>query len=182
MKKIFSTLILLVFFHSLSIGQDVYIYNSKGDKIYFNRTGKNVIKIENISDTNTVKEIKRLDSNAIVLTNQQVISYINTSRISTFSAKSSISTTDLLLKNGNFYWVENNSIILKVKQGVSVDTLLSSNNIGYKKREQLGSDENVFIVELQNGYDAISICNSLFESENVVFAQPNWAMYGTFDI
>ena len=180
MKKIFSTLILLVFFHSLSIGQDVYIYNSKGDKIYFNRTGKNVIRIENISDSNVVKEIEMLDSNAIVLTNQQVISDINTSRIRAFSAKSSISTTDLLSKSGNFYWVENNSIILKVKQGVSVDTLLSSNNIGYKKREQLGSDENVFIVELQNGYDAISICNSLFENGNVVFAQPNWGMYGKF--
>ena len=180
MKKICLSLLLLIFFHSLSIGQDVYIYNSKGDKIYFNKTGKNVIRIENISDTNTVKEIKRLDSNAIVLTNQLVISDINTSRISTFSAKSSISTTDLLSVGEDFYWVEKNGIILKVKPGIDVDTLLNLNNIGYKKREQLGSDENVFIVELQNGYDAISICNSLFESGNVVFAQPNWGMYGKF--
>ena len=180
MKKIFSTLILLIFFHLASIGQDVYIYNSKGDKIYFNRTGRNVIRIENISDSNVVKEIEMLDSNAIVLTNQQVISDINTSRIRAFSAKSSISTTELLSIGEEFYWVEKNGIILKMKPGIDVDSLLNLNNIGYKKREQLGSDESVFIVELQNGYDAISICNSLFESGNVVFAQPNWGMYGKF--
>ena len=180
MKKIFSTFILLIFFHLASMGQDVYIYNSKGDKIYFNKTGRNVIRIENISDTNTVKEIKRLDSNAIVLTNQQVISDISISRISTFSAKSSVSSTDLLSIGEHFYWVEKNSIILKMKPGIDVDSLLNSNNIGYKKREQLGSDKSVFIVELQNGYNAISICNSLFESGNVVFAQPNWGMYGKF--
>jgi len=180
MKKVFLSLALLVFFHSISIGQDIYIYNKNGDKIYFNKTGKSVIRIDNISDTNTVKEIKRLDSNAKILTNQLVISDISTSRISTFSAKSSISSTDLLSVGEDFYWVEKNGIILKVKQGVSIDTLLTSNNIGYKKREPLGSDESVFIIELQNGYDAISICNSLFESGNVVFAQPNWGMYGKF--
>lgn len=180
MKKVFLSLALLVFFHSISIGQDIYIYNKNGDKIYFNKTGKSVIRIDNISDINTIKEIKRLDSNAIALTNQLVISDISTSRISTFSAKSSISSTDLLSVGEDFYWVEKNGIILKVKQGVSIDTLLTSNNIGYKKREPLGSDESVFIIELQNGYDAISICNSLFESGNVVFAQPNWGMYGKF--
>ena len=180
MKKLSLSLVLLIFFHSISIGQDVYIYNKNGDKIYLNKTGKSVIRIDDISDTNTVKEIKRLDSNAKILTNQLVISDISTSRIRTFSAKSSVSSIDLLSIGEHFYWVENNSIILKVKQGVSIDTLLSSNNIGYKKREQLGSDESVFIVELQNGYDAISICNSLFESGNVVFAQPNWGMYGKF--
>lgn len=76
-----------------------------------------------------------LDSNAIVLTNQQVISDINTSRISTFSTKSSISTAELFSRSGNFYWVEKNSIILKVKPNINVDTLLKSNNIEYKKRE-----------------------------------------------
>ena len=86
MKKVFLSLALLVFFHSISIGQDIYIYNKNGDKIYFNKTGKSVIRIENISDSNVVKEIEMLDSNAIVLTNQQVISDISTSRISTFSA------------------------------------------------------------------------------------------------
>ena len=180
MKKIFSTLILLIFFHLASIGQDVYIYNSKGDKIYFNRTGRNVIRIENISDSNVVKEIEMLDSNAIVLTNQQVISDINTSRISTFSTKSSISTAELFSRSGNFYWVEKNSIILKVKPNINVDTLLKSNNIEYKKRERLGSIY-VFIVELNEDCDAILISNLLYESGNVVFAQPNWAMYDNFD-
>lgn len=180
MKKIFSTFILLIFFHLASMGQDVYIYNSKGDKIYFNKTGRNVIRIENISDTNTVKEIKRLDSNAIVLTNQQVISDISISRISTFSAKSSVSSTDLLSKSGNFYWVADNSIILKVKPNINIDTLLRSNNIGYSKKERLGSIY-VFIVELNEDCDAILISNLLYESGNVVFAQPNWAMYGNFD-
>ena len=135
MRKLSLSLVLLIFFHSISIGQDVYIYNKNGDKIYLNKTGKSVIRIDDISDTNTVKEIKRLDSNAKILTNQQVISDISISRISTFSAKSSISSTDLLSIGELFYWVENNSIILKVNQGGSIDTLLSSNNIEYKKRE-----------------------------------------------
>ena len=126
MKKVFLSLLLLSLFHLASIGQDVYIYNSKGDKIYFNKTGKSVIRIENISDSNVVKEIEMLDSNAIVLTNQQVISDISISRISTFSAKSSVSSTDLLSKSGNFYWVADNSIILKVKPNINIDTLLRS--------------------------------------------------------
>ena len=180
MKKVFLSLALLVFFHSISVGQDIYIYDKNGDKIYFNRTGKNVIWVENISDTNVVKEIKMLDSNAIVLTNQQVISDINTSRISTFSTKSSISTAELFSRSGNFYWVEKNSIILKVKPNINVDTLLKSNNIGYKKRERLGSIY-VFIVELNEDCDPIVISNLLYESGNVVFAQPNWAMYDNFD-
>ncbi len=96
MKKLSLSLVLLIFFHSISIGQDVYIYNKNGDKIYLNKTGKSVIRIDDISDTNTVKEIKRLDSNAKILTNQLVISDISTSRIRTFSAKSSVSSTDLL--------------------------------------------------------------------------------------
>ena len=106
MKKVFLSLALLVFFHSISIGQDIYIYNKNGDKIYFNKTGKSVIRIDDISDTNTVKEIKRLDSNAKILTNQLVISDISTSRISTFSAKSSNSSTDLLSIGEHFYWVK----------------------------------------------------------------------------
>ena len=174
-------LLVFVLFGTILYSQTVnYIYNSKGDKIYFNRTGKNVIWVENISDTNVVKEIKMLDSNAIVLTNQQVISDINTSRISTFSTKSSISTAELFSRSGNFYWVEKNSIILKVKPNINVDTLLKSNNIGYKKRERLGSIY-VFIVELNEDCDAILISNLLYESGNVVFAQPNWAMYDNFD-
>ena len=87
MKRII-ILLGFVLFETILYSQTVnYIYNSKGDKIYFNRTGKNVIWVENISDTNVIKEIKMLDSNAIVLTNQQVISDISTSRISTFSTQ-----------------------------------------------------------------------------------------------
>ena len=170
-----------VLFGTILYSQTVnYIYNSEGEKIYFNRTGKNVIKIENISDTNVVKEIKMLDSNAIVLTNRLVITNISPSLISTFSTKSSISTTELFSRSGNFYWVEKNSIILKVKPNINVDTLLKSNNIEYKKRERLGSIY-VFIVELNENCDPIVISNLLYESGNVIFAQPNWTMYGNFD-
>ena len=127
-----------------------------------------------------VKEIKMLDSNAVALTNRLVITNISSSLISTFSTKSSISTTELFSKSGNFYWVEKNSIILKVKPNINVDTLLKSNNIGYKKRERLGSIY-VFIVELNENCDPIVISNLLYESGNVIFAQPNWTMYGNFD-
>ena len=66
MKRII-VLLAFVLFGTILYSQTVnYIYNSKGDKIYFNRTGKNVIWVENISDTNVVKEIKMLDSNVIV--------------------------------------------------------------------------------------------------------------------
>ena len=180
MKRII-VLLDFVLFGTILYSQTVnYIYNSEGEKIYFNRTGKNVIKIENISDTNVVKEIKMLDSNAIVLTNRLVITNISSSLISTFSTKSSISTTELFSKSGNFYWVEKNSIILKVKPNINVDILLKSNNIGYKKRERLGSIY-VFIVELNENCDPIVISNLLYESGNVIFAQPNWTMYGNFD-
>ena len=50
-KKLSLSLVLLIFFHSISIGQDVYIYNKNGDKIYLNKTGKSVIRIDDISDT-----------------------------------------------------------------------------------------------------------------------------------
>lgn len=180
MKRII-VLLGFVLFGTILYSQTVnYIYNSEGEKIYFNRTGKNVIKIEKISDTNVVKEIKMLDSNAIVLTNRLVITNISSSLISTFSTKSSISTTELFSKSGNFYWVEKNSIILKVKPNINVDILLKSNNIGYKKRERLGSIY-VFIVELNENCDPIVISNLLYESGNVIFAQPNWTMYGNFD-
>ena len=180
MKRII-VLLGFVLFGTILYSQTVnYIYNSEGEKIYFNRTGKNVIWVENISDTNVVKEIKMLDSNAIVLTNRLVITNISSSLISTFSTKSSISTTELFSKSGNFYWVEKNSIILKVKPNINVDTLLKSNNIGYKKRERLGSIY-VFIVELNENCDPIVISNLLYESGNVIFAQPNWTMYGNFD-
>ena len=66
MKRII-VLLAFVLFGTILYSQTVnYIYNSEGEKIYFNRTGKNVIWVENISDTNVVKEIKMLDSNAIV--------------------------------------------------------------------------------------------------------------------
>jgi hypothetical protein len=38
MKKVFLSLVLLVLFHSISIGQDIYIYNKNGDKVYFHTT------------------------------------------------------------------------------------------------------------------------------------------------
>ena len=52
MKKVFLSLLLLSLFHLASIGQDVYIYNSKGDKIYF-QTNPN-IKYFKFTNTLTV--------------------------------------------------------------------------------------------------------------------------------
>ncbi|MDR2927172.1 MAG: S8 family serine peptidase [Cytophagaceae bacterium] len=80
----------------------------------------------------------------------------------------------LMYADSTVQWTSN-EIILKIFSDANIETVLNDNSISYKSIRQLGYDLQVFVVTLTGIEDkTIEYANLLYESGNIVFAQPSF--------
>ena len=113
-----------------------------------------------------------------VITNTRVIFKGNKDVLYDYFKSSNFSYSSLLLSNDSVIHWQTNKLLIKIKQGVAIENLLQTYQIPFSNCKQLGSDQNVFLVTLNDVEDkSIAYSNLLYESGNVIFAQPDFGMF-----
>lgn len=179
MKKYFFIIGLL--FSFFFVNAQEFIYNSDGTKRFLKKQDSSfMISIhEGRENINLLKSLLN-NSNSVcsVVTNTKVIFDGSSEVIYDCLKNSDFSFSNLLLSDDSvIHWLTN-KLLIKVKQGVAIENLLKTHQIPFSNCKQFGSDKNVFMVTLNDVEDkSITYSNILFESGQVLFAQPDFGMF-----
>ena len=181
MKTHFFFITIIIWFIIPDIyAQTKFVYDEHGNMDILQYSTKNVLQINSTTDTTTLKgiynQIKQFDKDAFRITHSLIVSektkeqlaqVIDTNRI--------VFTQTYLSGESNIIW-PSNRIIVKWRKERPVDSALDSMNIDYTSINNLGSDQEVFIIHLKNNQSTIEISNLLFERGFVELSMPDWSM------
>ena len=192
--RIVFIIVLLIVKSPIVKSQNIYYYNSDGTINYYEKNNNVYVFV--------IHDFQRNDSLLQAIKNNTLNycknSWIFNSYIIHFSLRETdnISTIKSFFNGvrysySNILYEENespcwtyNKLFVKVKENVSIATLLQENHIPVYNYHQFGYDENTFVVDLNTKIDSSIICsNILFETGSVIFAQPDmWAVFKTANV
>ena len=177
MKRLMLNLLAIVVFPFVIKAQQqtVFIYNEGGNTTFYHKIENTfMVKSNNTSDENALKTyFPRKRS----ITHGRLFLNTTEDSISDFIANtnSNILYSELLLAADSTVLWGTNSIFVKVNHNVNIFDLLTDNTIPYANYEQFGADPDVYLIRLNSQKDqSIYFSNVLYETDNVVFAQPNF--------
>ncbi|MDR2823842.1 MAG: S8 family peptidase [Prevotellaceae bacterium] len=192
MKKIIKILVFVNLF-VLNIGaiqsQNVHIYDEFGNKIYFQKTENEKFITINSTVNQTKRELIKQKLNAYGNNFQEAIPFVYKVTLNSqqkallFSQLNqdtvNVKITPMLMYSDSTVQWTSNEIIVKIHNNSNLETILNNHSISYSNIRQLGSDLQVFVVTLSSGTEdrSIEYSNMLYESGDVVFAQPAFWKY-----
>ena len=186
MKKIF--IIFTFLFGVISLfSQEVSIYTTNGNSYILNKQENTfVLSLTSGPNTNVLNFVKNKVEHIYTsceILNDRFLKIVSLtgeidSALRYINGLADYSYSHLLLANNDILKWTYNRLFVKVKENVSIESLLQTNNVSYVNYQQFSPDQNVYLIYLTTGEDkSISVSNQLYETGYVIFAQPDfWTM------
>jgi len=177
-------LLAFVLFGNVIFSQNVdYIYNSKGEKVYFQMNSnikyfKFTDKLSNAKKSDFFNELVELSSTALEQVGTDIFKISieqNKEAVENLLSNSEIlefcSSEMIYMQDSTVQWADN-YVFLHSKKKCSIDFLLDSLNVFYLDIEALSPYlPNRYVVEIK-GENAVDCANRLFETGKFVYSQP----------
>ena len=176
MKKYYFGLIFILYYFS-GYSQDIWMYDEKGEKIYFNKVDSitQIKFIENLENEDKLKLINTICPYSGITINKDKI-YIH-KNVTSFNLDSLnrnniiLYANQSLLSSDNTLQIPTEKIFVNVKENYDLEQILNKLGIEYSHYRRLGHKKNSYLIFLLNG-ESIHIANTLFESGYFNYAQP----------
>ena len=186
MKKFILFFLLVAFFLSKSISQNVYYYASSGDRINLiaDSTIQCIKVVENndflsfLQELEDVAEVGHLsDHFQCQICSQNLPEYNNICE--KYSNNIAYKSAQLTFpKDSSILWTTD-VVAACVKPGLDIVNVLSSNKINYKSLSPISAPSNEFFVRLLPNSDAISVANEMFLTGDFIYAQPTFIRHNS---
>ena len=186
MKRILIISLVINFLHIYSYAQS-HIYSAKGETVFFyEKPSDRMITFnkETPSEviTNTIDRLNSVYGKNNVIPFSRYLYWIHTQHkdyleLNNIVGEDSIhmSISPLLqYKDSTIHWCSN-KIFIKLAPNHSLPDILRNQRIPFRSFRQIGSDERVFLVEIDGFIDrSVEYANKIFLQEGVEFAQPSF--------
>jgi subtilisin family serine protease len=186
MKKNY-ILLIVVFVSNLNLmqAQNTYYYDESGNRLYLNKTESvKFITVKSFVNTEK-KELIRQKLNAYgngiqektPKTYKLSLNAEQNSMLRSYLQKdtANVCISPMLMYSDSTVQWTSNEIIVKIPDNADLRKVLNNHSIPYEKYKNVGSDLHTFVVSLSGFEDkTFYYANLLFESGNVVYAQPSF--------
>ena len=183
MKRIISFFVFILFGTILYSQTVNYIYNSKGDKVYFHVNSnikyfKFTDKLSNAKKSDFFNELGELSSTALEQVGTDIFKISieqNKEAVENLLSNSEIlefcSSEMIYMQDSTVQWADK-YIFIHSKENYSIDSLLNSLNILYSNIDTASHYlPNQYIIEIKSE-NAVDCANRLFETGKFVYSQP----------
>lgn len=172
---------------SFSYAEQVYIYNEKGEKIYYQKI--DTVKMVHYQEAQDPAEIRlrvshsQVQTEAITPSIYRVRSHQTKKQLAATFQESAVDyISDLLLsKDSSIVWASD-EIILRIDPENDLRGLLNRFHIPYTNIRNIGSNPHTYVVTLPDAENTLAYANILYESRQVAYAQPSfWRQMKSFN-
>ncbi len=184
MKTLIFSLTILISVYQVSNAQQVFIYHENGNKEYLTEVDSLIeIKFHKTLDDETIKQVLSGFDEVNMQTDiiqHRLITKIGTNEISSverFKRDRNIKYINKSLLNSNDeIQIATDKVMVEIKKGNDLTTILKKLNISYENIQRLGSGENSYLITLQDG-KSIETANLLYETGFFDSSQPSFTRF-----